>query len=146
MSNPFEDMAEQATRKMRKRIERQAIQPMVPTPMEKAQYDKNKQLQLFKKWKREIREGMSRGIYGTEIITLLKLLRKTPDSTVLVQFVQKSKWLLDADIETKYSILGYIGDAMIRWNIRHGLPPMNDSLPDEPDTPFIVIRKLLMGV
>ena len=144
MTNPFEDIATKASRPMQKKLQRQAKQPMVPTAMEKKQYDKAKQLLLFKKWKREIRQGLIDGDYGSEIVQLLKLLRRTPDSDVLVRYVQNSKWLIEADKKVRSTILSWIADAIMRWDIRHGRPPFNDSLPWEPDTPFVAIRKILV--
>lgn len=142
MSNPFEDIASQASRPTQRKMARQ---PMVPSPMEKSIYDKAKQLRLFKKWKRQIREGMNRGDFGIEIIALMKLLRKLPDGKTMITWLtsKEQKWILTAPKETRYEILGWIGDAMMRWNIRHGLPHFNDSLPSEPDSPSVTIRKLL---
>lgn len=144
-TNPFEDVGASASRPTRKKIERAAKQPMVPSAREKKQYDKAAQLLLFRQWKREIRRGLVEGIYGPEIVQLLRLLRRIPDEAVLVEFVQRADWLLKSDLEVRYNVLSYIGHAMMRWNIRHGLPPFNDSLPGEPDSAFIAIRRLLVN-
>lgn len=143
MSNPFEEVANEASRPTQIKMARAAKQPMVPSPREKDQYDKAKQLQLFKQWKKEIRSGLASGDYGPEIVQLLRLLRRIPDEDVLIRFVQQ-RWLAEATLEVRYNILSYIDHAMMRWNIRHGLPPFNDSLPDQPDSAFIIIRKLLV--
>lgn len=113
--------------------------------MEKSIYDRAKQLNLFKRWKREIREGMKRGDFGIEIIELMKLLRKIPDGKSIVTWLMlpQQSWILTAPKETRYEIQGWIGDAMMRWNIRHGLPHFTDSLPEESDSPSVQIRKLL---
>lgn len=146
MSNPFEDMASQATRPAQKRMAREDRQPMVPSPIEKKLLQQRKQFNLFKQWKREIREGMTRGTYGPEIIELFKMLRRNPETGDMVRWVRKAKWLLKSNDEVKLTILGYIEHSIIRWNVRHGKPPFNDSLPWEPDCPSVIIRKLLTGV
>lgn len=143
--NPFSGMAGNATRHTQKKIERAAKQPMVPTPREKDQYDKRKQLQLYKQWKRRIREGLAAGDYGVEVIMLMRLLRRTPDAATLLAWVQGSKWLLNATEQVRYEILGYIGHSLIRWNIRHGLPPFDDALPGMPLDDGLKIRNLLIG-
>lgn len=145
MSNPFEDIATQASRPTQRKMAREDKQPMVPSPMQKAIYDRAKQLNLFKKWKRQIREGMNRGDFGVEIVDMLRLLKKLPDGNTMVDWLrhEKQKWILMSPKETRYEILGWFGDAMMRWNIRHGLPHFTDSLPEEPDSPSVKIRKLL---
>jgi hypothetical protein len=148
-TNPFEDLADSASRPTRKKMQREAVktarQPMVPTAMEKKQRDKGIQMRLFLKWKREIRQGMIDGDYGPDIVQLLRLLRTIPDSDVLVNFVKNSKWLLQSDQRIKDNVLGYIMSCMARWNVRHGLAPLNDSLPHEPDSPSVIVLKLLRG-
>lgn len=144
MSNPFEALADNATRHTKKKIEREARAPMVPSPAEKAQRERGKQLAQFKQQKAQIRRGMAAGLYGPEIIMLLRLLRRVPSSQQLVDFVRNSKWLLDASHDTRVDVFEWINAAMVRWRIRHGLPPFDDGLWEEPDTPFVQVRRLLI--
>lgn len=149
MTNPFEDLASSASRPTRIKMEaaarRAARQPMVPTPREKEQYDRQKQMLRFLKWKKEIRQGLIDGTYGPEIVQLLRLLRTIPDSDVLVRFVKRTYWLRHADQKVKDNVLGYILDCMARWNVRHGLAPFNDSTPWQPDNTSVIVMKLLRG-
>src|SRR3954465_10552346 len=110
-TNPFEEVATSASRPTQKKMARAPT-----TAREKDQYDKAKQLQLFKQWKREIRQGLAEGIYGPEIIQLLRLVRRRPDEDVLIRFVQQ-RWLQKATLEVRYNILSYIDHTMMRWNI-----------------------------
>lgn len=144
MANPFEALADNATRSTRKKIEREARAPMVPSPAEKAQRERGKQLAQFKQQKAQIRRGMAAGLYGPEIIMLLRLLRRVPSSQQLVDFVRNSKWLLEASHDTRVDVFEWINAAMVRWRIRHGLPPFDDGLWEEPDTPFVQVRRLLI--
>lgn len=144
MNNVFEDLAAaNATRPMQVKLRRIAKQPMVPTEREKKQYDKQKQMQLFKRWKREIRQGLVEGIYGPEIIMLLRFLRKVPEPEALIAWIKGSKWLLEGESIVKQNVMSYINSTLERWYIRHGEPPFNDSLWDEPDSPSVTIFKLL---
>lgn len=144
MSNPFESLSDNATRHTRRKIERENKAPMVPSPAEKAQRERAEQVAQYKRWKAEVRRGMAAGIYGPEIIMLFRLLRRFPSSQQLVDWVQGSQWLLDASRDTRREVMGWIGAAIMRWNIRHGLPPFDDGLPHEPDTPYVQIRRLLI--
>jgi hypothetical protein len=76
---------------------------------------------------------------------LLRLIRKLPDTETLVEWVRGSKWLAEASLEVRYNVLSYISAALMRWNVRHGYAPFDDGLPNEPDKPFIIIRKILQA-
>lgn len=142
MTNPFEELASDATKHTRKKIEREA-KIMAPTPVERAVMERREQLAQYKQWKAMIRRGMSQGLFGPEIIMLFRLIRKTPSPQQMVDWVAGSKWLLEASSDTRYAVFGFIDTVMIRWNVRHGLAPLDDGLWTEPDTPFVQIRKLL---
>jgi hypothetical protein len=131
-----------AERREAKKAARAAIPPMVKRGLELKQEQTKKQLQRYKKWKAEVREGMSRGDYGSEIVDMFKVLRKRSS---ILEYVRASPWLLACSVEVKLTLLGYIDHSLIRYDVRAGYPPFNDSLPHEPDTPFIEIRRLLMG-
>ena len=43
-------------------------------------------------------------------------------------------------------LFGQDDAAMMRWNNRNGYPPFNDGIPGlEPDSPFVIIRSLLLS-
>jgi hypothetical protein len=126
--------------------------PKVLSPLEKKLFEQSEQLRFFRKWKREIKEGMKTGEYGPEVIELFRLIKKLPSTKVLIDWVRSSPWLEKASIEIRHNVLSYIDAAFIRWNIRNGYPPMNDSLdlgfddgqPWEPDSAFIIIRNIIL--
>lgn len=119
--------------------------PKILSPLEKKLFEQSEQLKMFRKWKNEVREGLKTGEYGPEIVTILRLLKKLPDAAVLINVVHNAIWLRNANEHIRMNVLSYIDAAMMRWNIRNGYPVFNDSLPGEPDSPFIIIRKLLTG-
>ena len=48
-----------------------------------------------------------------------------------------------ADSDTRFQVLRLIDMALVQLRERHGLPPFNDALPDEPPTVFQIIREEL---
>lgn len=147
----FEEFGESLTPQWKKRAEakaaaRAAKAPMVKHGLEKEQIEKAKQLVRYRQWKAEVREGMSRGDYGIEIIELLKHLRHPSRITDLVNYILSAEWLLKCSLETRATLLGYIDHALVRHQVRNGYPPFDDAILDEPRTPFLVIRYHLTGV
>jgi hypothetical protein len=138
---PVKRQREQEARKQA----RAAIPPMVKHGLEKEQIEKQKQLQRYRLWKSQVRDGMSRGDYGIEIIELLKQLRRPSRAKELVQFIQASKWMLKCSLDVRLTMLGYIDHAITRHRIRNGWPPFDDALPGELLNAFLIIRKHLIG-
>jgi hypothetical protein len=116
---------------------------MVPGPAEKAQIERTAQLKLYRIWKGQIRQGLLDGEFAPEIVQLLRLLRRLPEPDVLMRFVEGATWLRNGSQVMRYAALDYIDHSLMRWRIRQGLPPFDDGLPTEPDTPFVTIRKML---
>ena len=156
--DPFEQFADSIVpphvRNQRHRVDerearkaaRAAIPPMVKRGLEKEQIEKAKQLVRYRQWKAEVREGMTRGDYGIEIIDLLKHMRRPTQAGGMVDYVLNAKWLLKCSNDVRTTLLGYIDHAMVRHNIRNGYPPFMDALPGEPPTDFLIIRRHLTGV
>jgi hypothetical protein len=152
MPNPFEAMAERqmsapAKRQVARteeRAERERIS-MVPTPLEKKLQDSAAQLKMYRKWRKGVRSDIVAG-HRDWFAGLLRLLRKMSwlDVELVVKYVSDAKWLRKADETTRWETLRFIDDAIGRSRVRQGLPEMDDGLPDEPLTPFIKIRRLLM--
>jgi hypothetical protein len=159
MSNPFlnfEGESEEAQRH-NARNERQeakaARQPMVLRGLEKDQAEKAKQMKRYRKWKAEVRDGISRGDYGTEIISLFKYLKKPTIAAGLLDYIRDAAWLHACSFDVRLTLLGYIDASICRHNIRSGRSVMDDPIPsfnggtDEPPTDgFIEIRHMLVGV
>lgn len=160
MPDLFEEFGESLTPKWKQREEakaaakeakRAAMPPMVKRGLEKKQEEKAKQLVRYREWKKEVKEGMSRGDYGDEIIDLFKRLRHPDKAAELVDYVLNAKWMLLCSMDTRTTLLGYIDHMLVRHNIRMGYPPIDDSLPEwmgdtRPPNAFQVIRKYLTGV
>jgi hypothetical protein len=140
---PVKRMRESEARRAAKKAEKP---PMVLQGLEKKQAEKAKQMIRYRQWKAEVREGMSRGDYGREIIDLFKLMRSRTRAIDYVNFVLGAKWMLKCNEDVRTTLLGYLGHAMALQNVRNGYPPFNDALPGEPSGAFLIIRKHLTGV
>lgn len=163
MTDPFEELGESLTPKWKKIAEtkaaakearRAAKPPMVKRGLEKEQEEKAKQMIRYRRWKAEVREGISRGDYGTEIVGLFKLLRKPTFANGLVDYVRNADWLHRCNLDVRLTLLDYIFQAVILHRLRNGYPPFDDAIPafddsfvmEPTDDPSCEIRKLLIGV
>jgi hypothetical protein len=158
--NPFLDFNDPYSQRSNARNEREeriAVkkprQPMVLQGLEKKQAETAKQLIRYREWKAQVREGMSRGDYGKEIIELFRYLRKPTVAAGLLEYIANAKWLHACSEDTKITVLGWIDHAIVRHNIRDGRSPMDDPMPgldgitpDQPPTDgFVEIRQMLLG-
>jgi hypothetical protein len=130
----------------RKQMAKAARPPMVLTGLEKKLAEKSKQLIRYRQWKAEVREGMSRGDYGDEIVELLRMLRRPSTRKDLVPYVLNAKWIMKCSLETRSTLLSYIDNAMVLERERNGYPPFDDPMIGEPPNDFMIIRKHLTGV
>lgn len=141
-SNPYVDYRPPGRRPMRTRVvTSDAAAPMKPTAQEKDQRDKSTQLRLYRERHREELDVARNGEWGTDIRGLEYLLRKLTmgDTEALIELIKNSS-LPKADVFTRYTALRLVGDRIERLRIQNGLPPFDDSLPDEPPTVFEIIR------
>lgn len=156
MTNPFEEIGERqisgavkAKERAKERVaanraERERV-IMVPTPLEKKLQDARAQLSLYRKWRRGVREEII-AAHREELTNLLRLLRRLDWARVeeVVDFVKGARWLLESDEDTRFVTLDLIDASIGRARIRNGRAGIDDGLPDEPLTPFIRLRRLLM--
>jgi hypothetical protein len=48
------------------------------------------------------------------------------------------------DYETKLTVIHEINAAIVKLRVTHGLVPIDDNLPGEPDTPFRKIKAIVL--
>ncbi|CAK0767854.1 hypothetical protein WCLP8_4170005 [uncultured Gammaproteobacteria bacterium] len=65
------------------------------------------------------------------------------DADELVEVVAGEDWLLAAPAEVRFVALHLIAEEICRIRRQAGLPELDDPLPGEPDTAFLIIRNLL---
>jgi hypothetical protein len=142
MSNPFEALADrQLTAPVKARIrasEKRAA--MKPTQQEQESINQQRQVRMYRRWKRsQIREFAQRNPQVFSDLRRLLRHQTLDNSELLLRFsryhLRQLKSFHDRSIA-----LGMIGTAIARLRVRNGLPPFDDSLPDELPTVFEIIR------
>jgi hypothetical protein len=85
---------------------------------------------------------------GDKVDALIKYLKTLgPESApALIDYIENSEWLRNADADVRQICLGWIDGAIIRVRVQTGRPPFDDGLEDEAPNAFQIIRKLLTGV
>jgi len=141
--NPFEAVGELQARKVHER--RVAV-----AKRQKEQDDEHDQYELYRKGERDqLKVLVASTPKLGELLKYLKLM-KPESASALVEYVEVSTWMHEADDDLKHACLSCIGTAIMRLRVRCGLPPFDDALSpplgDEEPTAFQVIRKLLVGV
>jgi len=158
--NPFEQLAEQqmvaATKAKHRANEKRAAKreakvvmsdadaPMKLSELEQQQADQSKQFRLYRQHKRAERMVVFER-RAAEWSALSKVLRALTidNAETLLDFVDNSAWLHEADHHTRQVVLGVISNELIRVRRENGYSPMDDSLPGEPPTVFEIIRQKL---
>lgn len=124
--------------------------PMVASAADKQAFENSILLRRYRASLRQREEELKAGPHGREVRALLQLLDNLTASSAgaLVSYVLKARWLVEADYHTRLGVLSIVGAAIVRFRVRSGLPPFDDSLPfsNEPPTAFEQIRLLLTGV
>lgn len=149
--NPFEMIGEaQARSREKKQHEQKSHERRVSSEKyQKEERDEQTQFKLYRKAHRTALTALlTNPIIGDKVSALVKYLKTLgPESApALVDYIERSEWLLRANKDVRQECLSIIADAIVRVRVQCGLPPFDDSLLDEPPTAFEVIRKMLVGV
>jgi hypothetical protein len=141
--NAFLDYAEKQTPAAVKARQRATEKRRVTKAEEKALAEHDYLFRLWKKWRRERLEALLTGPHGAaaqELVAFLKTM-KLEDGARLVEFVRVAGWeRVDAD--TKFEVLSLINATITALRERAGLAPIDDPLPHEQPTAFLIIREL----
>jgi hypothetical protein len=125
--------------------------PMVKRGVEKELEENEAQLRRARLiWRREI-QAILDGPRGQNIQKLMTMLEKLAAHSAdhlfgildLFGILEEMNWFRGTSEHTRFLILGLIDDAIIRMRIREGLPPIDDSLPNEEPTAFEICRSNL---
>jgi hypothetical protein len=112
---------------------------------------KNKELQdntyLLRAWKKfhheELEEALA-GPHGAMVERLMFILSTlSQDSApLLLAYVRGVDWS-SVSHDTRLTVLHQINDRITRMRQRHGLTPIDDPLPGQPDNVFRIVRAIL---
>jgi len=140
--NAFLEFAEKQTPAAVK-ARQSAAEKRRATAAEKALAESADLFRLWKRWRHERLETLLGGAHGDAARELVAFLRAMTldDGARLVEFVRAAGWER-TDADTKFEVLSLINATITALRERAELPPINDALPDEKSTAFLIIREL----
>jgi hypothetical protein len=102
-------------------------------------------LRAWRKWHREELDAALTGAHGALVAQLMKLLDQLELSSAaaLLDFIRHNDWS-SVDYATRLTVLHQINASITRLRERHGLTPIEDPLPGQPDNVFRVVRSILI--
>jgi hypothetical protein len=112
--------------------------------LEKELRDNAHLLRAWKHWHHEQLEQALAGKHGVAVARIVKFLEHMgPQSApALIALVREFDWSqMDADV--KFVVMHEINGTITKLREQRGLPPIDDALPHERSTAFLVIRTLL---
>lgn len=117
-----------------------------PSAMEIKRQEQAILAKMYGQWRRGIRDELAR-VHGRDFAALIRLLRNLDWRNVqdVVEFVRQSRWLREADEDTKFETARFIDGSFVRSRVRAGKPPLDDGMFDEPPGAFIQVRMILFG-
>ena len=104
----------------------------------------NDVLRHWRKWHREQLNEALAGPHGAVVKPIMDFLGQlTPEKMpALLKFMRAQDWrLVDADV--RLVVLHELNAAITRLREREGKPPIDDALPGEAPTLFLIVRELL---
>ena len=140
--NAFLDYAEKQTPATVKARQR-AAEKRRATAAEKALAERDDLFHLWKLHRQERLDALLAGPYGAAARDLVAFLQSMAldDGDRLVELVRTGGWAR-VDADTKFEVLSLINSAIVAMRERANLPPIDDALPDETPTTFIIIREM----
>jgi hypothetical protein len=141
-SDAFLDFAEQQTPAAVKARQRAATKRREKAK-EKALGERDDLFRLWERQRRERIEALLVGPHGARARALIAFVQtmSLDDGPQLIEFVRTGNWH-HADPDTQFEILSLINTAITALRERAGLLPLDDALPDEEPTAFLVLREM----
>jgi hypothetical protein len=102
-------------------------------------------LRASKKFHREERETVLAGPHGSVLNELFRVLAnlKHMQPAQLIGYVQSIDWAA-IDYNTKLVVIHECNNAITTLRVKHGLEPIDDNLPGDPETPFRTIKAIVL--
>jgi hypothetical protein len=145
-NNPFLDLADKqivSAKKARYRAaEKRAAN--APSADEKRRIENEHLLRLYRNAHEEARLALLAGPYCEMLLVLIGFLNAMTleSGDDLVALVEAQAWR-DADLDTRQEIVHIINEAIGQLRVKHGLREIDDPLPHEPASAFVLIREML---
>ena len=114
------------------------------TKKEKELADNARLLRAWKKFHREQREAVLAGPHGAVLSELFRMFANIQHVTPaqLIGFVQSINWA-DVNYAVRLTVLHEINNGITAFRVERDLEPIDDSLPNEPESPFRLIKAIL---
>ena len=140
--NAFLDYAEKQTPAAVKARQR-AVEKRRATAAEKALAERDDLFHLWKLHRQERLEALLAGPHGAAARELVAFLQTMTldDGDRRVELVRTGGWAR-VDADTKFEVLSLINSAIVAMRERANLPPIDDALPHEKPTAFLIIREM----
>jgi hypothetical protein len=140
--NAFLEFAEKQTPAAVKARQR-AAEKRRATAAEKALAERDSMFSLWKLWRRERLDALLSGPHGNAARELVAFLQTMAldDGARLVELIAAADWK-HANADTKFEVLSLINATITALRERGGLVPIDDPLPHEPTSAFLIIREL----
>ena len=102
---------------------------------------------LMRAWRAFHREEREAALAGPYAVTLAELFRMFANlvhvqPAQLVGFIGAIDWAA-IDYQTRLVVLHEINNAITAFRVERDLEPIDDSLPNEPESPFRLIKAIL---
>jgi hypothetical protein len=106
--------------------------------------DNARLLRAWKKWHREQLEEVLTGPHGAAVAQVIGFLdgMGLQSAPTLIALLREHDWQ-QIDHDVRYVLLHEINAAITKLRERSGLTPIDDALPHERNTSFLIIRELL---
>ena len=136
MGNPWEELAERqisAPRKARIRA--------VEKRLAKKKLEENILYDLWQRDLRDRRKQLTQHAGGAELLTFIEHMT-LHDADALIALVEASP-LRSAEPSARGTALSVLNNTIVYLRESNGLDPINDPLPDEKPSAFIILREIL---
>jgi hypothetical protein len=114
-----------------------------PREQQKLQ-DDARLLRAWRHWHREQLKAVLAGPHSGVLAELFRMIAHLAhvQPAQLLGLAQTIDWS-PIDPATRQVVLHELNVAIMALRVKHGLDPLDDGLPDEPDTPFRRLKQLL---
>lgn len=116
----------------------------LPPDQEKELAEQAYLLRAWRKWHAEQLEEALAGAHGAQLAELVTALDRLEldSAAMLLDFMQRTDWS-SVSYDVRLTALHQINESICRLRERHGLPPIDDGVPGQPDNAFRRIKAAL---
>jgi hypothetical protein len=104
----------------------------------------DRMLRRWRKYHQQQLDEALAGPHGMIVVQVVEFLKTmTPASANALLTLMRSQSWAGVDATTKFILLHTINDAITDMRATNNMPPIDDALPHERATAFLIIRELL---